>query len=51
MDLGLNGKVVIVTGGSRGIGRIIVHTFAGEGARVVIASTNEETEKILVEAL
>jgi 2-hydroxycyclohexanecarboxyl-CoA dehydrogenase len=29
-----------VTGGSRGIGRTIVHTIAQEGAKVVIASTN-----------
>jgi 3-oxoacyl-[acyl-carrier protein] reductase len=34
MDSGLAGKAVIVTGGSRGIGRAIVELFSGEGADV-----------------
>jgi 3-oxoacyl-[acyl-carrier protein] reductase len=34
MDSGLAGKVVIVTGGSRGIGRAIVDLFSAEGADV-----------------
>ena len=33
-DSGLAGKTVIVTGGSRGIGRAIVERFAGEGCDV-----------------
>ena len=33
-DAGIAGKAVIVTGGSRGIGRAIVDLFAGEGADV-----------------
>jgi NAD(P)-dependent dehydrogenase (short-subunit alcohol dehydrogenase family) len=31
-----DGKVVIVTGGGRGIGEATVHRFAGEGARVLL---------------
>ena len=36
--LDLTGKVAIVTGGSRGIGRSIAKTFADHGAKVVITS-------------
>ncbi len=37
----LNGKVAIVTGSSRGIGKAIAVGFAKEGAEVVIASRSE----------
>jgi len=38
MDLGLQGSVVLVTGGSKGIGLACARAFAAEGARVAIAS-------------
>lgn len=42
MELGLARKIAIVTGGSQGVGRIIVHTLIKEGAKVVIADVNTE---------
>jgi NAD(P)-dependent dehydrogenase (short-subunit alcohol dehydrogenase family) len=36
-----SGKIVVVAGGSRGIGRGIGHGFAGEGAQTVLAAATE----------
>ena len=43
MDLGLEGKVAIVTGGSAGIGYAAARSLAREGARVVICSRTAST--------
>ena len=51
MDLGLKGKKVILTGGSRGIGRATVELFAAEGADVAFCSRNAEQVAETVAAL
>jgi len=42
MDLGLAGKKVVVTGGSKGIGRATALAFADEGAAVAICARSAE---------
>lgn len=47
----LVGKKVVVTGGTRGIGRAIAERFAEHGASVAIVGTNEERGKEALAAL
>ncbi len=42
MDLGLAGKVAVVTGGSRGLGFYSARALAAEGARVAICARNRD---------
>ncbi|MEZ5376669.1 MAG: SDR family NAD(P)-dependent oxidoreductase [Acidimicrobiales bacterium] len=52
MDLGLGSAAVIVTGGGSNIGRGIVHAFAAEGARILIADRDrDQTALVVREAL
>ena len=43
MDLGLSGKVAIVAGGSRGLGKACAMTLAAEGADLVLAARDDNT--------
>src|SRR6185295_11307344 len=42
MDLGLKGRNAVVLGGTRGIGRAIADTLAGEGASVAVCARNAD---------
>ena len=51
MDLGLSGKVFVVTGGAQGIGEAITRQIAAEGGVPVIADRAREAGARLLEAL
>ncbi len=49
MDLGLQGKTVLVTGGAKGIGEGIVRALGNEGALPVIVDRDEAAGRLLTE--
>jgi NAD(P)-dependent dehydrogenase (short-subunit alcohol dehydrogenase family) len=51
MELRLDGKAALVTGGSRGIGQAIALAFADSGADVMISSRNAEGLEASVDAI
>lgn len=50
MDLQLKGHNVLITGGTKGIGRAMADTFAEEGANVAICARNQEEIDAAVKA-
>ncbi|NQV57914.1 MAG: SDR family oxidoreductase [Rhodospirillales bacterium] len=42
MDLGLTGRLAVITGASRGIGRAAADVLAEEGCRLILTATNEK---------
>lgn len=51
MDLGLKDKIIIVSGGAKGIGEGISKVLAAEGAVSVIVGRNEEDNQVTVKAI
>ena len=51
MDLGIRGKIALVTGASKGIGCAIAKGMAAEGARVVLSARDEQSLAAAVEAI
>ena len=51
MDLGLKDKVIIVTGGAKGIGESIVKLLASEGAFPIIFGRNEDDNKKTLQSI
>src|SRR5580700_743937 len=43
MDLGLRGRVYLVTGGSRGLGFAAAQALVADGARVLLSAPHEST--------
>ncbi|MEO6469842.1 MAG: SDR family NAD(P)-dependent oxidoreductase, partial [Acidimicrobiia bacterium] len=51
MDVRLDGRVALVTGGSRGIGLAIAQEMAASGARVMISSRKADVLEAAVATL
>src|SRR5215813_1703902 len=51
MDLGLKGKLAVVSGSTAGIGFAIANTLAREGARIVINGRTPERVKTAAERI
>jgi 3-oxoacyl-[acyl-carrier protein] reductase len=51
MDLGLDGRVYVLTGASRGLGLAAARCLIADGARVVVSSRTKDNVEAAVEAL
>lgn len=51
MDLGLAGRVYVVTGGTKGLGRATAAALVADGARVVVSSRSQDSVDAALDAL
>ena len=51
MDLQLQNKVVVITGGAKGIGEGITRAFAAEGAIAVMLGRNRAEAEVIIAGL
>ena len=51
MELGLEGRVYVVTGGTKGLGRATAEALVADGARVVVSSRSQESVDAALAAL
>ena len=51
MDLGIKGKLALITGSTMGIGRAVAGALASEGARVILNGRSEQSVKKAVSAV
>src|SRR3954467_11520976 len=51
MDLGLDGRVYVVTGGTKGLGRATADALVADGARVAVSSRSQASVNSAVSAL
>ena len=51
MEISLNGKVALVTGASRGIGKAIAKSYVEAGAKVMLMSRKEDSLRATAEEI
>ena len=51
MELGLSGRVYVVTGGTRGLGRASAEALVADGAKVVVTGRDDDSVRSVVDAL